>query len=423
MEKLREAGLIGKGLLPIDKPILVDRYNKCLDEIGLPPTSLKKFSIDGWGWSPEIAEEQNNKFYLSHGGPANPYMILLSPKQEGRPIYFPYHSFDRIMMREVFNHCRNQIKDLTTQTAIWVDVDQEISTYTSPQDLMMIDSFVLKFFSIGRLMTAAREQRQLVRKFYEERYAWGDGKLRDQIIESCNQYGDLRFRSLDIPDFPFTHVRSFYSRAFDGLFILRDLPGGKPLLILENPGNEVLGENGHGYVEYLLKDKKLSERLLEEKLIELNLDFYRINAFHIKRLKEYYFVDAWSRLNPEEDVTKLNNAKQKGWVVDLKSKKLLNETYFELEKFERQLSNNSHIHPNDFSEELKFQLMRPNNNLSETRKKAVWQLLVKLFPNDILWLYAHDKEEFLKQYAVWPESKKKWAVNLLQHDYIPTFYE
>ena len=202
MENLIKSGLFGRGLIHIDKPALVERYNACLEDIGLEKTSLDNFHIDGWGWSPEIANEMDNKYYLSHYGPANPYAIILTPLQEDRPIYFPYHSFDRHMMKEVFKQCGNQISDLTTETAIWIDIDQEIMRYRSPQDLLMIESINLKFNTSGHLMKAAREQRELVRIFYDEENAWGDTELHRKIIQSCTQYGDLRFRSLDIPEIP-----------------------------------------------------------------------------------------------------------------------------------------------------------------------------------------------------------------------------
>ena len=51
MNLLRESGLFGAGLVLVHTPKLVSRYNACLQAIGVAPTQLASFSIDGIGWS------------------------------------------------------------------------------------------------------------------------------------------------------------------------------------------------------------------------------------------------------------------------------------------------------------------------------------------------------------------------------------
>ena len=97
MKELIEAGLFGRGLVPVENRTMVARYNACLKDMGLAPTNLKKFQIDKMGWSPEVAAEQKDEYYLSHGD-ANPLAIILTPEQATAPIYFPMHSFDWKLM-------------------------------------------------------------------------------------------------------------------------------------------------------------------------------------------------------------------------------------------------------------------------------------------------------------------------------------
>ena len=63
MNKLKEANLYQSELIPVSGK-LVERYNKCLKTLGFKETQLTSFSIDGIGWSPEIAEERKNVQYL-----------------------------------------------------------------------------------------------------------------------------------------------------------------------------------------------------------------------------------------------------------------------------------------------------------------------------------------------------------------------
>ena len=94
MELLKKHNLYGRGLIEIKTKTLISRYNEALNMLGIEPTELNKFTIDGWGWSPEIAIEKENDFYLSHGL-ANPYSIILTPEQKKVSVYLPYHSFDK----------------------------------------------------------------------------------------------------------------------------------------------------------------------------------------------------------------------------------------------------------------------------------------------------------------------------------------
>ena len=64
MQKLKQAKLYRNELIPVSGK-LVERYNKCLVKLGFTKTKLKTFSIDGIGWSPEIAEEKKN-LHLTH---------------------------------------------------------------------------------------------------------------------------------------------------------------------------------------------------------------------------------------------------------------------------------------------------------------------------------------------------------------------
>ena len=101
MDKLKQAGLFGDGLVAINGS-LVKRYNGCLALLGVSASKLETFSIDANGWSPEIAEEKKDNFYLNIGE-ANANAIIVSPKQKDKPVFMPYHSFDRNLMASVFS--------------------------------------------------------------------------------------------------------------------------------------------------------------------------------------------------------------------------------------------------------------------------------------------------------------------------------
>ena len=79
MQKLKQANLYRNELIPISGKLVV-RYNKCLVKLGFTETKLTTFSIDGAGWSPEIADEKENAHYLNNGE-ANLHAIIITPLQ------------------------------------------------------------------------------------------------------------------------------------------------------------------------------------------------------------------------------------------------------------------------------------------------------------------------------------------------------
>lgn len=415
-QELVLSGLFGRGLIPVEG-VLVERYNACLQDMGMAKTALASFNVDGWGWSPEVADERNDPYYLSHGI-ANPFAIIVSPEQYRKPVYFSFHSFDRLLMQKVFEWARTQIADLTTQSAIWLDIDNEIANYTSPEDLLMNDSIVVRFSTPGRMMRAAREQRQLVRRFTESPNAWSDDALRAQIIASAAQDGDLRFRSLIIPDMTFSDIRSFYCRAFDGVFVFRDIAHKDYVMILES--GEMLSAVGRRKNQILhIDDPQVLSVLLAEGLAEIRIEWLQENIPYLKRVLEYLFVEAFSAAYGHESLGECNSAKQKACLKQFKAEGKLPEAYEELERLVKRLNRQEVRSLERMSDALQAMLAQPCATLPEHVREVVWRLLVRLSPLDVLNLYAYDKKHFFKCYQSWPESKKMWAVAFLKKAYVP----
>ncbi|MFT7588788.1 MAG: hypothetical protein ACI959_001000 [Limisphaerales bacterium] len=417
MQKLIDEGLFGDGLLNIDQPSMIERYNACLREIGLPESSLNRFQIDGWGWSPQIAEERDDPFYLSHLGVANPYIIIVSPLQKGKPVYFPYHSFDADMLTVVWGAAENQMADITTTTAVWIDVDQEVSSYSEPQDLLMIDNVTLRFNSVGGIMIAKKEQAQLVHAFLNQRMAWSDRNLHEKIIENVSKHGDLRFRQLVIPEVHYTKTTTFYTRAFDGMFVFRAVKGNQPVLVLEEKERaQFSGETEHGHIEFWIKDERLLKRLYDEELVDLQWTLYRDNPTLLSRLQECLLMQTISESDAQIDLNVLRDGDRKRYMLQLASKGALPTVYQELERMLIKIQRGQVVDLTKASLELTLALSHPHRRLKGEAWNTVRQLLVKLAPWDIIKLYSYDKEEFYTRYQTWPENFKAWAVTYIsQH--------
>ena len=417
MKALREQGFWGAGLILVRTPSMVRRYNDCLEDLGIEKTALKSFQIDGIGWSPQIAEEKGKTNYLSHGE-ANQFAIILTPDQEGKPIYMPAHSFDYSLMKSVWGESKKQIANLTTRTGLWLDIDQQIDHYHSPLDLEMLEGIRVRATTTERTIVAAKRQRELVSQFREENDLWMDSEARSELVESAKKYGDLRYKPCIVPEIPYSDVASFYSRAFGGMFLFREMSGffrGK-LMILEDTARyeDLIKKEAHVYG---IDDEILYQILVKKRLAVIGLEWYRGNPTYLNRLKENMLAEA-IYLHGDQDFNLADaNAGQRKRILSELSDHLPPE-YFEIDSLRKAIGSTD-VKEARLSKRLARLLVRPHTDLPEKLKPVVWMILMKLRPHSVENLYQFSKQQFYESYQEWPEEKRRWARAFLQKMGLP----
>lgn len=412
MQRLIDAGLFGQGLVLVKTPEMVRRYNDCLKQLGLEETALPSFHIDGIGWSPEIAQEKGSPMYLSHG-PANQLAIILTPDQRFKPIYFPFTSFDRLLMAGFFQRFETAIADITITNGVCLDIDQELSGFEDPTDLLLVDQVIVRAMA-DDLSQAAKEQKELVAKYQAEEMAWADPVLRQQLIDSIKQYGDLRFRQVEISDWPF-ELRSFYNLAFGGVFIFRDTEDGD-FMVIEDMSLAKKTKTRKTPI-FGLDDKGLVKKLQDSELVAADMEFYCEHPEIIGEKLDCLLIDLIAEKDPEINFLDLNAAQKKGWIRRLGDK--VPKLYHDLERLLRQLNSKELPDNKKLSEDVKLLLLHPNPELAEDIQEVVGRLLARLQPWRLLICFENDKNLFYQRYQNWSEAKKLWAIEVIKNSYQP----
>ena len=415
MQSLIRAGLFGAGLTLVETTGLVERYNNALGELGIDKTSLSKFHIDGIGWSPEVAEERGNNFYLC-AGEANPMGVIITPDQRSKPLYHPYSSYERDLMEAYFSRYHGAIADITSTSFIGLDIDQELTKYETPYDLVLVRNVILRSVA-GGLFDAAGLQKGLISRIEaDDTLDWFDVDVRKKLIESGNMWGDLRHRRTDIPSFQF-NIASFYTRAFGGSFVFRSAKSETVILVLEDAGH--LGAANHtSCQEYTIDDSRLAEVLLREQLAEISLVWYAKHPEVLADKKETMLACAVCQEDPDINYVGLKIAQKRQWAAKLRDK--LPQAFHLIERLSRELQGKGQVKAMNLDPELRLLLMRPSRRLVESEQEVVWRLLCRLQKGfDVLRLYVSDKEIFFSEYKSWPSSKKNWAINLIRERYVP----
>ena len=410
MQKLKQANLYRSELIPVSGK-LVERYNKCLLKLGFIETKLAKFSIDGIGWSPEVAEEKKDENYLCNGA-SNPHGIIISPLQNRKPVYSPYHSFDREMMQLIFKTYTKKINDITRDSAIIIDFDQKIDTFYEPLDILKYDVITINFHLMDNLYHQQKEQLELVEKF-KANHNFIDEDLQSQLLQSAKTFGDLRGRDLELPNLKFD-TNSFFTKSFGGVYVLRDFI--KTIVVFEDEKayKEAIKDTIHDVLIYHVSQPELVEKLRDHLIIESNLENV-IETKRYDRIKKHvfsqYLIDTQ---HPVKDILS-DNMLFKSYLnkLDINSRKQVMSVELYLEKLER---SNTYKIDDLVDKEIYFALHKPHSSLSVKHQDLIWKLLVNISPKDLLYLYWYDKDQFYKKYNTWDDSFKDWVIEIISNN-------
>ncbi len=397
MNKLREAGLYMSGLYPI-KGKMIDRYNQCLQSLGFQTTALTEIHIDAIGWSPEVAEEMGNNYYLNHGG-ANPYGIILSPEQFGKAVFFPYHSFDRDLVEAFYNLNEASIKDITVDAAITINLDQNIAAFYEPSDLIDYSNITVGYKIIGELDREQIKQNILIQKMYQGHNCL-DMNLHNKILASSNQFGDLRGRSLQLRevDYPTT---SFYTKAFGGVFVLRGGANGH-LLIFESL--EEMNKYEHTYWAEHIASPNLLQELISRGWLLFNVQ--KLTEERLMRITHHHFAQNIG--TTEHKLTEIFTNKS----IYLKYLNQLDEgtkkQVIGPHKFIEKIHAGHKPERSRYIADDTFRALHSPAN--KNMEDLIWRLICHMQPSDPYYMYYYDKELFYRQFQQYNESYQDWII-------------
>lgn len=411
MDKLIARQLWNAGLVRLT-PHLVARYNDCLASLGLPQTALTEIDIDGVGMSPQVAKEIGNPYYLCNGF-ANPLAIIVSPEQYDKPVYHWIFSWQRTLMRMLFDKNQKPIRDVTGTHAIGIDLEDGLSTFEGPEDLLLLTE-ITAVPHIEELAQAASEQQKLITNYNDDLSCLKEDVC-DAIVMSRKAHGDLRRRTIDMRALTFDSFDDFYTVAFGGAAVLRHV-NGENLLIVENEDvfKKINRKKlGSAKVFHLNDpDFALFDTLTKAKWVNVPITRYRRDPKLLEFKKELLIADALCDCEEQVNWRALTSAARKSLM--LKHREKVPAIYFELERFAAGLKAGRTL---NVSAELEHFLAEPSEKMPPETQQVLWILLTRREPRNLLALYSADKNAFVARYEGWSAAKQEWAADYLVERY------
>ncbi len=220
MKRLEQSSLIFGRMMKISEPHMIARYNQALTGFGLPETKLDSFRIDMTGFSPEVADEMNDRQYLDPHG-INRRFIILSPSQMELPVVNSAFSNTGQLMHDFFEANARAINALTIKDVLYGEIDDPVLEARDIEDLLAIEQVEFKVFTGQDLAKQALELRRLIDKLKKEPNAWKDDDMLHRMVDLAKATGDIRTNDLVPSDVVFRH-NTFWSSHFGGVYVFID---------------------------------------------------------------------------------------------------------------------------------------------------------------------------------------------------------
>ena len=319
----------------------------------------------------------------------------------------PSHSFDSDAMHTVFKAYPREIRDITKDSALLVQIDQHIDTLFEPFDLLRYDTITIRFSLLYQLEQKQMEQKAFINLFQRDNN-FIDRKVHEQLLKSARQYGDLRKRKLRLAPIKLK-VSSFYTRAFGGVFVLRDFI--KPMLIFQDEKmfNNAINDVDHDVLLFHIAHDELMVKLIDHLIVEMNIKDILKSSRYI-RIKKQLFAERHKEA--EHSIAKILSSdilfKRYFSKLSLTDQKQISG----VERYLQKLVSNDQLKVHDYVDPVLLKaLYKPHSSLNQENTKLIWKLLTKIAPLDPVYLYWYDKEQFYKTYATWHSSYQDWVID------------
>lgn len=405
MKRLIEMGLMFGGLVPVDSPALVSRYNRALKKLAGKETALTDFHIDISGFSPEVAEEFDDWLYLNPKG-VNRQFILLSTAQKDAPLLNTKFSGTRAILQRFIELNESELFALTTRDAVAGELANSVFDLSSPERLFDIRRIRVEADTTQSHVAEAKKLAEKIEKFKTDPDGWWDDVLIADMIELAKVTGDVTNNPISLQALS-TEMVDFWTAHFGGLYLFRSADHPAAISVGDKTR---LGQLPIAYT-FDLRDRNQLARFLQ--LNNLAEPIVRVRGHDAARV-----------LGQKLDFVLVDAAATHGLEIGDGSRR-------DLRKVAQALGNRI---PDEFRALLALKRWAEGGGDWPTirsdhpayfytlratpgpNRDLVNQLLAELSPLDIRQMYLCHKELFYATYRNWPEAKRAFVAEFLARE-------
>lgn len=406
MMRLVRAGLMFGNLYEVSSPAMVERYNRALDYLIGKRTALTEFHIDIAGFSPEIADELDDPFYLNPHG-ANQMFILLSTDQKTAPLLNSQFSTSRSILRRYMEENESQLFALTAREAVAGELMNSVFKIDEPAELLDINQVEVTADTTQSHVKEAEALSGHIDRFMGESDAWWDDVLIADMIELAKRTGNIQRNPVTLENRVFQQG-NYFTNHLGGVYVFRDADTPTVIARRKMDGLEDLD------VEQVLTldDREaISDWLYKEGLTELivqrpNQD----SALVIRQKMDFIVATTAAEAGHDLDGLSRQNMRQ----LERRYARELPPEYEGLMNVWRWASMGGRVPKLGPDHAAFFYALRGS---SHRDRDLVNMLLSDLSRLDFRQLFICHKPLFYEAYRGWSDGKKAFVVKFLEEEY------
>lgn len=413
MKLLADNELIYGRLLPVDEPHLVRRYNKALKAFGLPETKLARFRIDMTGFSPEIAEELEDKQYLDPNG-VNRRFVILTPEQENLPVVHTQFSNTAGLMHAFFDGNRRAVHAVTIKDALYGEIEDPVALVSGVEDLLAIEEVRFRVMSAEDMLGKATELRTLVDRLETSKDGWRDDAMLNRMVELARETGDIRQNALVPDQLVFAHT-SYWANHFGGVFIFRDGRTTTVICDSQAPGFRRSRPWEVSYID-IADHARIFEYLSKSGRLQLpRASWVEPSGFFAHRA-DMAIADLIRLTDPDVDLIRADRVWLQTWMHRNAGLIAEQRIYPFLQEATREIGATGQVKISEVRADWRLMLCRATPDHED--QWLVNRLLARLAPFDFVSRFVFDKQGFYDAYEEYSDSYRAYVVNVLSTTYL-----
>ena len=410
---LEKLGLINQGLFPVEGE-LAHRYNSVLKNAFGFESELDSFRVDKRGLSPEVCSYLKGRYpdrlefgenYLNIGS-ANRFMVVVSPEQAQAPLIASQSSYEDGLFNEVYRQARHTIEDLTQSDALFGELENGITVFHSPYDLMQMRTVKITLDTLDGVSNLMQQLKDMSDKLGEQTNGVDNALDNDYISKMrglVERVGNVELRNVsDI--FPIKkEVHCFYVEFFKGVHCLRNFKNDNntnAIYVIHH--QEEVRDFGSEVIVLDLHDKDLLKTLHKYKFLRYD------TALVPQRISEL-----------ENEVLLANGVDVVGLASPTRKRKLKEYADPEAGKFPeswrelREIAGLIETSGAEAEEVLKHRSYETRLKLSVAARKPeiINHMLAEIDPSDVVRVYNSNPRKFRTEFSSLPLNRQRYVAH------------
>ncbi len=413
MIRLEQSSLIFGRMMTVSEPHMVERYNQALEGFGLPKTKLNTFRIDMTGFSPEVADELDDRQYLDPHG-INRRFIILSPSQMELPVVNSAFSNTGQLLHDFFEANARAINALTIKDVLYGEIDDPVLEARDIEDLLAIEQVEFRVFTGQDLAKQALELRRLIDKLKKEPSSWRDDAMLHRMVDLAKATGDIRTNDLVPSDVVFRH-NTFWSSHFGGVYVFID---EGQTTVIGDPKAPGFRRSRPWQVAYI--DRRDTERvyrfLLESGRVQTPRGSWIEKSGYLDHRIQMLVTMLAFKLEPDSKHNPADRRWMKSWINNNTDLVEDEGTLPFLLWAKRELESWEELELDEIDARGRFILSRGKPDHAD--QWLVNRLICDYVPFDFFSRYVFNKRHFYSDYEDWSEDLREHTVEVIAAEYL-----